>query len=38
MQSQGVRTRLLACTIAVIAISLIAACATWGDSRPGGEV
>lgn len=37
MRSHGVPVRLLACTIAVMAISLIAALATWGDSRPGGE-
>lgn len=35
MRSQGVRMRLLAYTIAVLAISLIAAFATWGRSVAG---
>lgn len=38
MRSQGVRMRLLAYTIAVMAICLIAAFATWGDPWPGGEM
>lgn len=38
MRDQGVAMRLLAYTIAVMAISVIVAFATWGDPRPGGDV